>query len=514
MRTRREFESRNVRDMVEIGIRSPEFLLQFTGKSWVRDGLDKEERDTLPRFHNLTGDNAQVAVELLNMPFLKTVEQRDVDTLRKLTYLTWNSGVPLKEFLSSPALARGITDNNQAIVDLLEVKAREPEEYDAIQALTWIQDGVSVSEDYSVAVLTELATRTDEIFTEVMEKPWVRDGLTAREAYGVSRFFGLAGGRHVESALRIIDMPFLDTFESVDAAALAELAVLGNEGDGSYLLQVLDHPSLSGGIMDKDTLIIAVIHRVARGSPETLNVLLDPDQVYRVERTTELPLGGKTDLAVIRIEPGTFRTIDILEDIVRQQEEFTKVAFPTSLVAIVNIPISTGGGPSGIITLDTGNEENFELIAHEAAHTYWSFAPVWIREGAAELLAKIAVDELGRAPSSPSDTGCRLSSTLGELDELAYYQHIDSNTIYGSACMYTMGLGIYADLYNRLEDEEFRRGFGSLYLKMRHNEYDDVCGGPERGLCYMRKAFVEGASPGFASVADEVIDRWYYGASQ
>ena len=514
----REFESQNIRNMVELGVRSPEFLLQFTSKPWVRDGISNEERGALSPFNNLTGSNAQLAIQLLNMPFLTSVDQRDIDTLWKLAHLTWNSGVPLKEFLSSPALARGITDNNQAIVDLLEVKAREPEEYDAIQALTWIQDGVSVTEDYPVAILTELALQTDSVFSEVMEKPWVRDGLTGQEAYGVSRFFALAGetyGRpHVESALRIIDMPFLNTFEPVDAAALAELALLGSEGDGSYLRQVLDHPSLSEGIMDRDTLIVSVLHRVVRRSPETLNILLEPNQVYREERTIQLPLGGETDLAVIRIAPGTFRTIDILEEIVRQQEEFTKVAFPTGLVAIVNIEISTGGGPSGIITLRTGNEENFELIAHEAAHTYWSFYPPWIREGAAELMAKIVIGELDQAPASPSDTGCSLADTIGELDQLTYGPDADGDAVWWSGCMYTMGLGLYADLYNSLGDEEFRRGFGGLYLKMRHDEHNDECFGVERSLCYMQKAFVEDASPGFADTAGRVIDRWYYGESQ
>ena len=511
----REFESQNIRNMVELGVRSPEFLLQFTSKPWVRDGISNEERGALSPFNNLTGSNAQLAIELLNMPFLTSVDQRDIDTLWKLAHLTWNSGVPLKEFLSSPALARGITDNNQAIVDLLEVKAREPEEYDAIQALTWIQDGVSVTEDYPVAILTELAIQTDSVFSEVMEKPWVRDGLTGQEAYGVSRFFALAGetyGRpHVESALRIINMPFLNTFEPVDAAALAELALLGSEGDGSYLRQVLDHPSLSEGIMDRDTLIVSVLHRVVRRSPETLNILLEPNHVYREERTIQLPLGGETDLAVIRIAPGTFRTIDILEEIVRQQEEFTKVAFPTGLVAIVNIEISTGGGPSGIITLRTGNEENFELIAHEAAHTYWSFYPPWIREGAAELMAKIVIGELDQAPASPSDTGCSLADTIGELDQLTYGPDADGDAVWWSGCMYTMGLGLYADLYNSLGDEEFRRGFGGLYLKMRHDEHNDECFGVERSLCYMQKAFVEDASPGFADTAGGVIDRWYYG---
>ena len=513
-----EFESHNVRNMVELGVRSPEFLLQLTAKPWVIDGISNKERGVLSPFNNLTGNTPQLAIELLNMPFLTTVDGRDINTLWKLAHLTRNSGVPLKEFLSSPELARGITDNNQAIVDLLEVKAREPEEYDAIQALPWIQDGLGTSEGYAVWALTELALETDAVFMAIMEKRWVWDGITQGEAQTISRLTSMSGQslsqRDVDTTLRIVAMPFLDTFDPLDTAAVNGLALLGSEGDGSYLRQVLDHPSLSEGIMDRDILIISVLHRVVRRSPETVNILLDPNQVYREERTIQLPLGGETDLAVIRIAPGTFRTIDILEEIVRQQEEFTKVAFPTGLVAIVNIEISTGGGPSGIITLRTGNEENFELIAHEAAHTYWSFYPPWIREGAAELMAKIVIGELDQAPASPNDTGCSLADTIGELDQLTYGPDADGDAVWWSGCMYTMGLGLYADLYNSLGDEEFRRGFGGLYLKMRLEEHNDECFGVERGLCYVRKAFVEGASPGFADTAGGVIDRWYYGASQ
>ena len=74
-----------------------------------------------------------------------------------------------------------------------------------------------------------------------------------------------------------------------------------------------------------------------------------------------------------------------------------------------------------------------------------------------------------------------------------------------------MGYGLFADLYKRLGDTEFRKGFGSLYTKMSNLEHDDECTGVERGVCYVRKAFVEDASPGFAEAADEVINRWYYG---
>ena len=58
--------------------------------------------------------------------------------------------------------------------------------------------------------------------------------------------------------------------------------------------------------------------------------------------------------------------------------------------------------------------------------TYWNFYPPWIREGAAELMARIVIEQLDEAPASPSDTGCSLADTLGELDQLAYGQSVDA----------------------------------------------------------------------------------------
>ena len=54
-------------------------------------------------------------------------------------------------------------------------------------------------------------------------------------------------------------MPFMDTFEIQDVHC--QRAFLGGiesslSGTGSYLQQVLNHPSFSGGITDMDTVIL------------------------------------------------------------------------------------------------------------------------------------------------------------------------------------------------------------------------------------------------------------------
>ena len=406
--------------------------------------------------------------------------------------------------------------------------------YDALVALPWIQDGVSASEFYGVSALTSAAnyidrlfaaSETDRVFSALLGRPWIRDGLTEEEADTINAV----------SILGILEMPFMDTFEILDYTAVRFLALLSFEWDGRYLQQVLNHPSFSEGITDTDTVILSALLGIFQWSPEnqeiveSLLILLDPDERYQQERTIALPLTGETTLTVIRATPGTFRTMDIFEEILRQHESFMNVPYPFNVAVIINVH-SEGPAASadyGIVTLEPGYEEAFWLLAHEIAHFYWNnpdtwsnepgrfLTPfTWIAEGAATFMEEIASGRIDLAPASPSDTGCTLVNTIGELDQGTFDGSLEGKNLFGSACNYTMGYGLFANLYSRLGNTEFRRGFGSLYLKISNLEHEDECTGVEKGLCYVRKAFVEDAYPGFAEAAGEVIDRWYYGSSE
>ena len=516
-----EWETRNVLYLVDNGLRAPDFLIGITTKSWVRDGLSNLESNVFFRLNDLTYRHPREAVDLLNMPFMDTVEWDDLKTLQTLVRLAGQSGVSLSEFLASPALSGGITDQNLPVVDLLEVKVRYPDKGAAMQTLPWVQDGVNVSESAGISALAHAALNTDGVFSALVTKAWVRDGLAEEEALAVLRLVSMSGVDDREGAdltMQIVNMPFLDTFEPADSGVVLSLSILSWGGDRTFLRQILDHPSLNAGITDKDALIVAVLHPVIRtwpgGVDAILETFLDPGQVYRQERTINLPLAGETALAVIRVPPAAFRTLDILEDVVRQQEGFMNAAFPTSLVAIINTNVGTGGAFDGLIALDFRDEEDVQKIAREVSDIYWLAGPTWLGDGAAEFMSELAVDGLGGVPSSPGDTACSVSNSIGELDQLAYFPQTREITDRLPGCMTNLGLGLYADLFNRLGDEEFRRGFGSLYQKMRDREHDNECAGIETGLCYMQKAFVEDASHGFVDTAGGVIDRWYYGESQ
>ena len=269
--------------------------------------------------------------------------------------------------------------------------------------------------------------------------------------------------------------------------------------------------------------------------------LLDADQVYVQERKITLPLAGETTLIVVRETPGTLRTIDAIEERVRQHEDFMNVAFPfKTLPAFISYSDYAAGffiriyqrhPPVGIVNISPEFEENSSLIAHETAHSYWHsprevwrqtptingvglYPFVWIFEGAASFLDRLSEGWIPETATIPSQSGCNLFDTIGELDQITFNPDEKSldGRIHESGCNYTMGFGLFSALYYRLGDDEFRRGFGSLYLKLFNLEHEDQCTGVETGICYVRKAFVEEASPGwYAEAAGEVIDQWYQG---
>ena len=178
-------------------------------------------------------------------------------------------------------------------------------------------------------------------------------------------------------------------------------------------------------------------------------------------------------------------------------------AFPMSHIAVVVADAAGGrggGGPRGIITVAPSYGEGRSLLAHELAHLYWPFYRPWIAEGAAEFMAS-RVAEL--EPLSP----CPLASTLGALDRLA--AESGGDVYRGSGCAYSVGRGLFLDLYEALGDEAFRGGFLRLYLAMRDEAHEAQRAGMARGVCYVRLAFVGIDPPGSAALAAPVIDRWY-----
>ena len=102
------------------------------------------------------------------------------------------------------------------------------------------------------------------------------------------------------------------------------------------------------------------------------------------------------------------------------------------------------------------------------------------------------------------------------------------------SCPYALGASLFLDLSKALGEQEFRARFGrlytmiaaadSVYLSQTYGDiwlnspetgnYCDYCGGVDPGLYFVRRAFMDGASPEIAHIANHIISHWYYGPAE
>ncbi len=472
-------ESEVVLAFLDLFLDEREAALALLKSSWVFDGLDNREFAALSYLQCLahSGTAAQVA----EMPFLRTLEVDDLIALEVLDELSRNDSTGLRQFLSAPEIRGGITDDQMVTVALMHLKLRDPGAAAAIKSLPWVVDGLSREEWNPVLLLRVLALESRNLFEGLAAKPWVNDGLSREETAVVDNLIPIAGKSYGDKgnetlALHIIDIPFLETVDGIDASAVRSLRDLQWAVNEPYLERVLAHPTLDGGITDDDTVVVAALRKVVDYRPGLLDTLLDPAQVRVKKRVIHLRHSGEMDLSVIHLSPGAYRTMNILEELTRSHEEFMGVPYPTNYLGVVvadATPSLGGGGPGGIITIDPGQEENAYLIAHELAHSYWNFSPTWLREGAAEFMTTVSTDK-----EFPNNA-CRATQSQSELQRLTL-ERLEKDYPNLTYCHYSLGRAFYIELYDALGDRVFREGSQKLYRAMREGEQDGQCNGEDR----------------------------------
>lgn len=255
----------------------------------------------------------------------------------------------------------------------IELLKRDPymHLHSAIFLMKWVEDGLSESEREHLALLLEIALELEDLAKEITRIPWVRDGLDENEYRAVLRLAGFAGisdfseeaallimnmpwfadglsyyeaqsVAHIgdiawdrgEAALSIISMPFLNSFEPSDEAALHSLSLmLGNDPAGFD--RIMSHPTIADGITDYETALIIPLHRVIQHNPALAVELLDPDKALVEDRNITLPLAGETHLTIVRTQLGSSESMDILERSVRATENNMDAPFPTNFILLL-----------------------------------------------------------------------------------------------------------------------------------------------------------------------------------
>ena len=125
----------------------PDLAEILVGKPWVQDGITRQEASVIHNLYliaraqdeSLESETNAMAVELVNMPFLDSIEGADVPATGSLRRLEYDDTSRYLEVMSHPVLQDGITDEEAKIVALLwGVNRYKPEHTDDLLTQTGI----------------------------------------------------------------------------------------------------------------------------------------------------------------------------------------------------------------------------------------------------------------------------------------------------------------------------------------------------------------------------------------
>ena len=537
-------------------------------KPWVGDGLSESEVAVLRHLRWIANGGEGIALRILGMPFLQarqlgdgpaaptvialwTLGTSSQDTLRAVVEKPWvEDGLDESEtaFVQNlgrlagrdEATASRIADNlgvaDATAVDVLAVLAfRHQELFRAVMERPWIHDGLDESESEilkylnwtalggddvalwlatfvptvdsddvdALAALWALGAYSQKTLRTVMGSPWAEDGLDGAETV-VLRNLGWLANRDEAVALEILGMPFLQTVEPADGGAMEALRRMA-----AYQLEnferVMAHPTLSGGISDEWAKVVMVLGAVSGFAPDRIDTLLDPGQVNLEERVIDLPLAGAVTLAIIRTQEGEPRSMDLLEEAVRNSVAFMGVRLPNSRVTLhfddaygaVGAGVNFGTHIGMLSRYDVDDDSaaadlTGPITAHEVAHYYWRGKP-WVAEGGASFLAAISENIRIGQPVDSGHHACTHAASLAELED----QQRNSER----GCQYAFGQRLLLDLYRTLGEDTFRQGFRDLYLMSKTEALD---------IRHYWAAFTT-VAPDRVEDIDRIVARWYEG---
>ena len=413
-----------------------------------------------------------------------------------------------------------------------------------LELLPWIRDGLQPGERADYDYLVRLADKYPFAMSKALDKNWLQDGV-ARTEFAVIESLGLLSA---DSLVRIIAMPFLERIDPADPNAAAALQQLENDS-GDDFQRIMAHPTIADGIDDEEAKIVTLMYGTNRYRQELVEPLLSGTDVYLEERAIQLPLAGETLLAIIRVQDQRDGLMDSLEIAVRNMEMFVGDPFPTNYAALllprfhpVEEPEGVWAGTHQVISFRYDTPWSAEVtkvsLAHELAHYYFgSWFGIggrtarmrdWMAEGAAQFLGNSLSEKVrvGR-PVAPTLAPCHSAKTIAELDarEIAQPgtfaerradidraeedgpQDVDDRWL----CNYTLGEGLFIDLYQELGEETFLQGMGNLYRKTLRDDPSDDCEGTYAEICHLRHAFHTAVPPGDAARVKAIVDKWYYG---
>ena len=520
----------NEREAAELLIASarqhPEVFAALLTKPWVVDDVTPAETDAIYGLTRTPLFSEGLVDRLLEMSWAQeNITPQQGKTIGYLyRAIRWAPAIS-DELLAYSWLEPAVTHDEAVAVEYIYRAGRyAPDLAQKLVGKPWIQDGITPDEAVAVEYISRAGRYAPDLAQKLVGKPWIQDGVTSQEASVIRDLYLISRAQDATleletnaAAVKLADMPFLNSIERADAPAIESLRHLERENTAQFL-EVMDHSVLTDGISDDEAKLITLLWGTNRYKPEYVDDILTQTGIFVEEKTIQLPLSGEVLLAVFRHRDQVTPAMDYLEHSVTFMEDVMANPLPANYLAVFftdALPEGVGGKHFGTYI---GAQPHFDVvgtarwkhtpfvIAHEVAHRYWSGNKWdWTDEGLAVFLATLSEHRRTDFPIEARKRPCVSAQTIGELEAM----YTEATGTEGDSCNYPLGEAIFLDLYHSLGEETFTEGLRRLYAKDLLDDPADDCEGTQLGICQVVAAFKDGASKNVASMVDEVVMRRY-----
>ena len=434
-----EAEERGVEFLNYLASRSPSGFRKLMSKPWIRDDLTAVEIEVVSEFRRLayrSGAQAdELIVQILDMPFLETIESTDDDVTRILvrTHLEEPGGLP--EFLADPRLNSWITDASAGVVLLIGLEQEDPDAGASMWAQPWIVDGITKDE---VQFIGEL------VFLAYWDLPF---------ALAAAEYFDVQKG---DLAYLVID----------------SLSALWSYQDAADRLKAQQW--FADGLDDDEAALVVTLYSIIYTSPELYNDLLDVQ--YTQHKTVSVPLAGDVNIWVIENAPPPpdEDLLATIEDTIRITEGFLGVAFPRTdvILLVVNGHTVTVGHYGTHMVLKRFYGEVYS-VPHETAHYYFHYnvGQFWLREGGAQFAEAYVNDQTVARDLIDRKSDLEYSHCFDHYENIRHLDYIYEQIyrdIVGEGvpllCHYIMGEYFLLNAFEVISKDAISAALKELYL--------------------------------------------------
>ena len=376
-----------------------DYLLQ---RPWVDDGLSSNEWATLGELAILSGEDAELAIRIAQLPFLETIDDGDATTITNLRKLAKVNSTLLETALNAPIVNYASVASVASLgADLGDILLGAGVGISGEEILTMpFLETIEPSDLTAIESMKRMARNRD--LKTVMEHPAIQDGITDDEAKVVATLHGVM--QHNPDLLGAL----LDPQTVILEERVIELPLAG-----TTLLTIIRTQPGSERSMD-------FLEHTVRSSEEFMGIPFPTNYVaYLFADATSNPTGRGSNF-------GTH---------------------------IATKPFVDNVG------MDYPSDRAAQHMAHEVGHYYWSGnLQKWVKEGGAEFLELVSEHRRIQRAMETGRTPCTAYSNIADLEKGNPKKGTD-----GYRCNYSLSLSFFLDMYHSLGPETFQEGFREFY---------------------------------------------------